>query len=253
MKRIAEKDREIRSTLFFCFLAAIVFAIVGGYVMTSQQSPAAVAAPQALAQQPANANAQASTATQAAKPAELTPPASPRSKESEIQDAVTRVYKDTLVADTSRVFFGDFNGDESPDLAIVAKPKAGMLPKINDEMAMWELEDPHLVIAPTLSKRVQILPRRSKPVQASQSDLLLIVIHGNGPAGWRDPKANGTYLLKNSVGGEMNMQPRKQALGTIKGNEDAPSLRGDVIRATLSGKPGFLFWTGASYSWYALG
>ncbi|MGA9996403.1 MAG: hypothetical protein WBP93_13375 [Pyrinomonadaceae bacterium] len=251
MKRIAEKDREIRSTLLFCFLIAIVFALVGGYVITSRPSPAAVAAPQASTQQTATANAQPSTATQAATPAQLTS-ALPQSKESEIQDAVKRVYKDTVVADTSRVFYGDFNGDDSPDLAIVAKPKAGMLPKINDELAMWELEDPHLIVAPTLSKRVRILPRKSKPVQASQSDLLLIVIHGNGTAGWRDPKANGTYLLKNSVGGEMNTQPRQQALGTIKGSEDAPSLRGDVIRAMLAGKPGFLFWTGGAYSWYEL-
>lgn len=254
MKRIAETNKEIRGTLLFCFLVLIVFVLVGGYMFMDRPSPAAVSAPQASTQQPATTNAQTPTATPPAAPTQLTTaPPPPQSKESEIQDAVRRVYKDTVIVDANRAFFGDFNGDESQDLAIVAKPKAEMLPKINDEMAMWELEDPHQVVAPILSKPVQALARRRGPVQASRNDLLLIVIHGNGPAGWRDPKANGTYLLKNSVGGEMSTQSRKQAFGTIKGNEDAPSLKGDVIRAMLAGKPGFIFWTGALYSWYELG
>ena len=62
-----------------------------------------------------------------------------------------------------------------------------------------------------------------------------------------------TYLLKNGVGSSMSVQPLELALGTIKGAADAPPLRGDVIKETLGGKPGFLFWTGAFYSWYPLG
>jgi hypothetical protein len=174
-------------------------------------------------------------------------------KTGDIQEAVRRVYKDTVIAEPARSFFGDFNGDGSQDLAIVARPGVGMLPKINDELAMWELEDPRQVFAPSLNRRVRPLARKRGSVQASQSDLLLIVIHGNGPLGWRDAKANGTYLLKNGVGSKMSAQPLTQALQTLKGNEDAPSLRGDVIQEMLAGKPGFLFWTGALYSWYEIG
>jgi hypothetical protein len=130
---------------------------------------------------------------------------------------------------------GDFNGDNSEDIAIVVKPRS--LSDVNSEFVNWVLEDPH---------HVQQLARAVKP-----NDVLLAVIHGHDRDGWRHELAKQTYLLKNAVGTEFATESRSQ-LKTSGENTSLPQLRGDVIREKLNGSDGIIYWTGGKYAWHPL-
>jgi hypothetical protein len=80
----------------------------------------------------------------------------------------------------------------------------------------------------------------------------MVVIHGHGASGWRNQEAMSTYLLKNAVGSGMSLQTMKEASSAAKSKANPVNLRGDVIKQTLGGEPGFLFWTGADYAWHSL-
>src|SRR5262249_18249265 len=171
----------------------------------------------------------------------------------EVQDANTRVYQNVVSVESGRnpsFIVGDFNADGSQDLAVVVKPAEGMLPKINSEVANWILEDPQKVVLPDPNRSVQRLPPKPEPVRVEKDDVLLAVIHGYGPTGWHNPDAKQTYLIKNAAGGNMSSQPIKELLSPAEGKAKLPRLNGDVIRETLAGEPGFLYWTGAKYAWY---
>ena len=81
------------------------------------------------------------------------------------------------------------------------------------------------------------------------TDVLLAVIHGYGTEGWRDPQATQTYLLKNVAGSAMETHAGKEFI-TANRNKKLPTLRGDLIAEMLDGKSGYLYYSGASYSWY---
>jgi hypothetical protein len=161
-------------------------------------------------------------------------------KENEVQDAVKRVFKDAAVLDTSyepNFIAGDFNGDNSQDIAVVIKPVAGKLAEMNEEYPAWIVKDP---FAPVLSKT-------SPRIEAN--DVLLGVIHGYGANDWRDPQATQTYLLKNAVGSRLTVQKKKEALAANAGKK-VPRLQGDVIGENLRGTTGYLYFTGPTYAWY---
>jgi len=73
------------------------------------------------------------------------------------------------------------------------------------------------------------------------------VIHGHDRDGWRNTLARQTYLLHNAVGHEFE---RHAARDLSKDNQALPSLRGDIIRETLNGTAGIIYWTGARYAWH---
>lgn len=133
---------------------------------------------------------------------------------------------------------GDFNGDNSEDIAIVVKPSGDKLSDLNSEYVNWILEDP---------RHVQQLSRNVKA-----NDVLLAVIHGQDREGWRDESAKQTYLLKNAVGTELATESLKQ-LKTNGETKALPQLRGDVIREKLNGSGGIIYWTGAKYAWHPAG
>jgi hypothetical protein len=179
-----------------------------------------------------------------------TPPASeptykpgPQPAEAELRDAIKRNYEDLVTIDnsqTSSFVIGDFNGDNSEDIAVVVKPGNGKLAELNGEYVNWILEDPHHVLA----------SQKKTPVSINRNDTLLAVIHGLEREGWRNALAKQTYLLKNAVGEGFAMQAGKQL------NNDSrvlPLLRGDVIREKLDGKEGIIYWTGAKYAWHPVG
>lgn len=160
---------------------------------------------------------------------------------STVQEAVKRVFKDSALIDTSRkpVFItGDFNGDLSQDIAVVLKPVPEKLPDLNEEFPTWILRDPFAANE-----------SRTPRLRVAANDVLLAVIHGYGANGWRDPQATQTYLLKNAVGSGMEAQQAKDVATASQGKK-LSRLRGDVIGEVLGGTSGYLYYAGATYSWY---
>jgi hypothetical protein len=181
-------------------------------------------------------------------------PVEPPASVAELQDVVKRIYKTAVTLDESRqrmYVVGDFNGDNSEDIAIAVKPGKGMLAELNSEYANWILEDPRAVMMMEAHRDVQKFPEKPAPVVVRQSDNLLVVIHGHQETGWRNPKATQTYLLRNAVGAEMKTERARSLINEAATKEQLPPLRGDVIQQTLAGSPGFIYWTGAKYAWHS--
>jgi hypothetical protein len=168
---------------------------------------------------------------------------------SEVSNAIERMYKNAVIVEAGRFVVGDFNGDGAQDVAVVVKPAEGMLAELNSEVANWILEEPQKVVLPDPSKTTQQLPHRPEPTRVERSDTLLAVLHGYGPAGWRDPRAMQTYLLKNAVGSNMKSQSLTEGLKTARG-KGVPKLLGDIIKEAIGGESGFLYYTGARYAWF---
>ena len=176
-----------------------------------------------------------------ASEAQLKLPTLGSAKLSEVQDAVHRVFKDSAVIDSKSepgFFTGDFNGDESQDLAVVIKPAAGKLVEMNEEYPAWLLRDPTI---DTNSKR---------PVLSiSDEESLLAIIHGFGNNNWRDPQATQTFLLKNVVGAKMIVVNGKDFVSNNSGKK-LPRPQGDLIGENLRGTDGYLYYASANYAWY---
>jgi len=173
----------------------------------------------------------------------------------EVQAALARIYQDTVTIDVGKgepVLVGDFNGDGSPDLAVVVRPAGeGALPKLNSEYANWIVEDPRRVVLPDASKAVQRLPQPSPPPLIQPNDILLLVLHGYGPSGWHHPYARQTFLLCNAVGENMRSRPLQEVLRADRKNTQSQP-QGNVISEKLSGHDGFLYWTNGKYIWHQL-
>ncbi len=175
----------------------------------------------------------------------------PPPQPAEVQEVVKRLYGDALTVESSSCIVGDFNGDGFQDIAIIARPAAGKLAAINSEVANWILEDPQQIPLLDPTKAVQPFPPAPPPVQVELTDSLLVVVHGYGQDGWRNPQAIQTYLLKNAVGKNLSRQTAQEYLNNTKSAKQRLLLRGDVIRGSLDGKPGFLYYSGAKYIWQA--
>jgi hypothetical protein len=158
----------------------------------------------------------------------------------EVEAAVKRVFKDAAVVHpdyTSSVLAGDFNGDQSQDLAVVLKPAPDKLAEMNEEYPRWLLRDPRT-------------PRKpGEPLKVEKDEVLLAVIHGFGANNWRDPEATQTFLLKNVVGSAMHVQ---NGIEFIKNNSGRklPRAQGDLIGENLKGSEGYIYYNAANYSWY---
>lgn len=179
-------------------------------------------------------------------------PASPATP-AEIRAVVERIYQDAAIVDESHenpFTVGDFNGDRSPDIAIVIKPVKGKLPQINDEYANWIIVDPRSATQLDTDKEVQKAPKKPAPVKIQQNDSLLTIVHGYEQAGWRNAAARQAYLLKNAAGTGIKTEPVMETIHQARKEGKLPDLRGDVIRETLAGESGFLYWTGAKYVWH---
>lgn len=156
----------------------------------------------------------------------------------EVEEAVKRVFKDAAVVHPdykSSFVTGDFNGDQSQDLAVVVKP--AKLDDINQDYPTWLLRDPRVPYDP------------AKPLHVEKDEALLAVIHGYGSNDWRDPQATQTFLLKNVVGLGMRVQEGKEFLKNSSGRK-VPRPQGDLIGETLKGVAGYLYYGVATYAWY---
>jgi len=176
--------------------------------------------------------------TEASRPSTSQPPLP---KLNEVQEAVKRVFKEAALLDSDHnpnFIAGDFNGDDSPDIAVILKPAQGKLPELNEGSPAWILEDPLVPAQPgTPSPRI------------TASEVLLAVIHGYGPDGWRDPQATQTYLLKNAVGSEVKTQSKNEFMTDNQGQK-LPQLSGDLISEILHGRSGALYFADATYAWF---
>ena len=171
----------------------------------------------------------------------------------EVQAALARVYQDTVTIDRSQsepVLLGDFNGDGSPDLAVVVRPSGERsLLKLNSEYANWIVEDPRRIELPDANRAVQRLPQPNPPPLIKPNDVLLLILHGYGESGWHHPYARQTFLLCNAVGENLQSLPLQELLGNARKNTP-PQRQGNVISQKLSGHDGFLYWTNGKYVWH---
>jgi len=168
------------------------------------------------------------------------PPSGSQPTEAEVRAAIQRTYAGAVTLDRANptpFIVGDFNGDDSEDIAIVVKPRNEKVSELNSEYVNWTLEDP---------QHVQQLERGVKT-----KDTLLAVIHGREGDGWRNDRATQTYLLRNAVGSEFTTQSINQ-LRTSGEARALPQLRGDVIREKLNGSAGIIYWNGGKYVWHPL-
>jgi hypothetical protein len=158
------------------------------------------------------------------------------------QQAVKRIFKDSVVVDVSRqpsFIAGDFNGDLSQDLAVILKPASGKSAALNnEELAAWLIRDPF-----RSSESV------TQPLRIEEEEVLLAIIHGYGADGWRDVQATQTFLLKNAVGSGIGLQPAKDFVAANK-DKPLPRLQGDLISEVIRGTPGYLYFAGPTYSWF---
>jgi hypothetical protein len=184
-------------------------------------------------------------------PPELRPP-----EPTEAQEAIKRVYGETVFVESSRPKYfiaGDFNGDNSIDLGVVVRPARGQVAKLNSEVANWIRCDPQKVKPPVPQQHGRLRLQMVEPTVIEEHDLLLAVIHGYGPQGWRNPQARQSYLLKNAVGDGVKLTPFNEAIKIVGKYKDSPRLRGDVVSQTMYNKQGVLYYTGAKYAWLRLG
>jgi hypothetical protein len=210
------------------------------------------AAQNGVAEQPAATPTPTAQENAAATPAPLPPPP----PASEARAAVTRIYKGAVTLDegAGSSIVGDFNGDGSEDLALRVRAVPGRVDELNADLANWIVSDPQKVRRPDPRKfdphqgvqKLDPLPERPR---ITASDSLLVVIHGYKEKGWRNPEASQTYLLRDAAGTDLRAQTRADAKFTTKG-QNPPRLFGDVIRQTLHGRQGFLYWNGATYGWF---
>ena len=127
-------------------------------------------------------------------------PQLPPPTQAEVEAALHRVFGDNLIAITSmHPFFivGDFNGDESEDLALIARPAPGKLQDVNSELSNWTIQDADKALGPT-DKKVMIAVKEERPAVAKGEEVLAI-IHGVGPKGWRDSDARQAYIVKHAA------------------------------------------------------
>jgi hypothetical protein len=232
-------SRNFAPALIICVAAACALSAACAGSSTRRQ---ATAPPPAEAPPPApEANVITASAEAAGASKPLPPPGA-----AEVVGAVGRVFKGALNVGPAPAFaVGDFNGDDSQDLAVAVAPAPGRLGEVNDELAGWIIKDP---FAPAPGGAASYGEARRR-VLVEEADALLAVIHGYGAEGWRDARATQTYVLKDAAGASMKARAQRAALAA--GDEGKmPRLVGDVIDETVGGRAGFIYYDGAQYLWY---
>jgi hypothetical protein len=236
-------SRKTTISSWFLFIVVISAALLGCSRREQTQRPQLL-----MEQQPKIA---ATLSTPPSGPPELRPP-----QPTEAQEVIKRIYGQTVFVESSLPQYfvaGDLNGDGSPDLAVAVRPTPGHLAELNHELANWIRCDPQKVNPPVPQRHGRILPQMVEPTVIEQHDLLLAIVHGNGPQGWRSPHARQTYLLKNAVGSGIKLTPFDEAVKMVVKYKNPLQLRGDVVSETLDNHQGLIYYTGAKYAWLRLG
>jgi hypothetical protein len=185
------------------------------------------------------------TPAPASKPVPKLPPPT----QAEVEAAFHRIFGDDLAAQRGPVPFfivGDFNGDESEDVAILARPAPGKLDDINSELSNWIIQDADKAFIPAGNKAVVTPPVVKRP-SIEKGEVVLAIIHGVGPGGWRNPDARQTYIVKHAAATFRGIAPSvsQKAIRAMK-----LPVETDIIKEVRNNKKGFLFWTGSLYAWH---
>lgn len=164
----------------------------------------------------------------------------------DVNSTLRRIFADALIPVSQEHTFatGDFNGDGSPDLAALVRPAQAKLKTLNDPLANWTIQDATQAFFPPAAQRVVVMPPKPSPQSVHSNEVLLVVIHGYGPNGWRDPGAQQAYLVRHVGAGPIESRPAPDHV------EGAPASiqHADVIYES-SKQPAFVFWTGSQYAW----
>lgn len=175
-------------------------------------------------------------------------PKIPLPAEAEVARGMRRAFGDAVrPVNAQPVLVGDFNGDGAEDVALPVRPAEGRLSELNDEVANWSVQD---ALEEERSRRKPSATVERARVE--QDDLLLAVVHGIGPKGWRDEDARQCYLVRHATGAPLEARPRTELLKYVERVPNAAQLEGHVIFCSSGGRPGFLFWTGRRYAWHPL-
>jgi hypothetical protein len=169
----------------------------------------------------------------------------------EVEDGLRRAFGATVhpAAGSSRGLVGDFNGDGAEDVAVPVSPAAGRLEELNDGFANWRVQDAR---EETTAEHGPPPKAEPSPVTVQPDDVLLAIVHGYGVRGWRDERARQCYLVRHATGAPFEAKPRTTLLRYVRHLPNEPHLAGDVILVSAGRKPGFIYWTGARYSWHPL-
>jgi hypothetical protein len=227
-----------KSFLFIALVSAVLITVALPGCSRNSSS-------QARVEKPISMPASSQPATAAAPVPKLPPPT-----EAEVEAAFHRVFGNDLIArtDSGRISFiaGDFNGDQSEDIAILARPVAGKLDDINNEFANWIIQDADKAFIAPPGKAV-VVPPRQEPHKVSEGEEVLAIIHGFGASGWRNPDARQAYLVKHAAAPFMGIAPSlsQKAIRAMHLPYET-----DIIRQVRDNKKGFLFWTGSMYAWH---
>lgn len=176
-------------------------------------------------------------------------PKLPPPTKAEVEAAFHRIFGNDLTVERGAVPFfvvGDFNGDESEDIAILARPAPGKLDDINSEFANWTLQDADKALIPAPAKKV-VIPAKEKRPTVAKGEEVLAIIHGFGPSGWRNPDARQAYIVKHAAATFLGIAPSvsQKAIRTMK-----LPVETDIIKEVRNNKKGFVFWTGGVYAWH---
>jgi hypothetical protein len=195
-----------------------------------------------------SATPQPSPAVAAAPAPKLPPPT-----QDEVKAAFHRVFGDDFISSLPNpngptFIVGDFNGDQSEDLALIALPAAGKLDDVNNELANWTIQDADKAFIPPPGKTVVAASKQDRP-RVVPGEYVLAIIHGVGPEGWRNPEARQAYIVKH-------------AAATFEGTAPSISQKAiramhlpvetDIIKEVRNNKKGFVFWTGGAYAWHPI-
>jgi hypothetical protein len=188
--------------------------------------------------------------TPAASPV-LAPKLPPPTK-AQIKEAVRRVFGEALIAQVedaggpATFIVGDFNGDQSEDLAVITRPAPGKLDEVNNELSNWIVQDADKAFIVPTGKAVVVPPKQARP-QVERGEQLLAIIHGVGPEGWRNPQARQAYILKHAAAAFEGTAPSisQKAIRAMH-----LPVETEIIKEIRNNKKGFLFWTGGVYAWH---
>jgi hypothetical protein len=167
----------------------------------------------------------------------------------EVESAVHRVFDDNLVLEqgaTPTFIIGDFNGDQSEDLAVIVRAAPGRLAELNDRVANWSIQDAdNFFVPPTDSRAVR--PPAIAPARLARGEQVLAIIHGYGAQGWRNSEARQAYLVKHAAATLVGTAPsvNQEAVRAMR-----LPVTTEIIQEVRNNRKGFLFWTGVQYAWH---